>query len=207
MATSIRMVSQKDLDAVIEVHNNAFEGFFLTNLGPRFLRLYYNSVLEAPDGILIGAYQNENLIGFCAACCKSAGFNSSLIRKNWFKFGICGIRLLLTCPMAIIRLIRNLRKTGITDDDGSYAELMSIAVNQDVQNSGAGKAMLDYLEKVLMQDDIELLSLTTDKLDNEKTLGFYSKRGFSELYTFTAYPNRLMYRLIKELKNHSEPVL
>ena len=30
-----------------------------------------------------------------------------------------------------------------------YAELMSIAVDKSIQNSGAGKAMMDCLEKTL----------------------------------------------------------
>lgn len=199
MTTKIRIIPPKDLDDVVEVHNSAFKGFFLTNLGPRFLKLYYRSVTDSPNGILIGAYQGEKLIGFCAACYKSAGFNASLVKEHWLEFGLLGIQLLLTRPMAVMRLVRNLNKTGTEDDDGAYAELMSIAVDRNVQNSGAGKAMLDYLEAMLRQEGIDSLSLTTDKENNEKTLGFYAKRGFTELYSFTAYPNRLMYRLIKGL--------
>lgn len=90
-------------------------------------------------------------------------------------------------------------KTGQTDYNGDYAELMSIAVDRTVQNSGAGKKMLNHLERILKETDIDRLSLTTDKNDNENTLAFYCKNGFRIMYEFVTYPDRNMYRLIKEL--------
>ncbi len=197
--TTVRVITYKDLDALVSVHNSAFQGFFLTELGSSFLKLYYESVLQSKQGILLGAYVDGVLVGFCAACRKSAGFNSSLIRKNLLSFILIGLKLIFTKPLAVLRLIKNLTKTGKHDDNGEYAELMSIGVVKTVQNSGAGKLLLAYLESVLKQNGISRLSLTTDFEENENTLAFYSKRGFKEMYTFETYPRRKMYRLIKEL--------
>lgn len=197
--TTIRNVSYEDLDAIVSVHNSAFQGFFLTELGFSFLKLYYRSVLKSKQGILLGAYVDGVLVGFCAACRKSAGFNSSLIRENLLRFILAGLKMLFVKPLAVLRLIKNLTKTGDTRDTGEYAELMSIGVVKTVQNSGAGKLLLAYLENILKQDGIRRLSLTTDLEENENTLAFYSKRGFKEMYTFETYPQRKMYRLIKEL--------
>lgn len=199
MPTYTKFVSEKDIDAVVQVHNSAFDGFFLTELGSNFLRLYYRSVANAHDGILIGAYQGKRLIGFCAACTECAGFNTRLIKNNIISFGLIGLKLLFTRPKALIRLSKNLTKKGSVADNGHYAELMSIAVDKEVQNSGAGKAMMDCLEKTLKQSNVARLSLTTDKLNNDNTLAFYEKRGFQQMYVFTTYPNRIMYRLIKDI--------
>lgn len=76
---------------------------------------------------------------------------------------------------------------------------MSIAVDKETQNSGAGKAMMDCLEKTLKQNNVTRLSLTTDKLNNDNTLAFYEKRGFRQMYVFTTYPDIIMYRLIKDI--------
>lgn len=199
MNTRIKFIPIEDTEAIVTVHNSAFKGFFLTELGPEFLKIYYQSVAKAPDGILIGAYLNEKLIGFCAACTECSGFNTRLIKRNINSFGLIGLKLLFTRPKALIRLSKNLTKKGSVADDGHYAELMSIAVDKEIQNSGAGKAMMDSLEKTLKQCNVTKLSLTTDKLNNENTLAFYEKRGFRQMYSFTAYPNRIMYRLIKDI--------
>lgn len=199
MTTITKLISQSDIKEVIRVHNSAFEGFFLTELGSDFLLQYYKSLASSSDGVLIGAYQNSRLIGFCAACTKSAGFNSKLIKDNIIAFCIIGIKLLLTRPGSLYRLFKNLSKTGDTDDDGKYAELMSIAVDKGVQNSGAGKLLVTALESYLKAKNIDMLSLTTDKHNNFNTLQFYKKRGFEEMYEFITYPNREMYRLIKKL--------
>lgn len=199
MATYTKLIPTVDIEAVIKVHNSAFKGFFLTELGYNFLKLYYDSVAKAPDGILIGAYRDDELIGFCAACSECSGFNARLIKDNFIKFGIISLKLLLTRPRALIRLTKNLTKRGPVEDDGHYAELMSIAVDKATQNTGAGKAMMDCLEKALKQRKVTSLSLTTDKFNNENALNFYKKRGFRQMYAFMAYPDRIMYRLIKDI--------
>ncbi len=197
-------ISDKNIDRLIRVHESAFQNFFLTELGPKFLRLYYKSVLKSHDGILLGTFENDKLIGFCAACFRSAGFNKSLIKSNLLKFGLISCKLLITKPKAIIRLARNLTKSDRPDDNGEYAELMSIGVDKTSQNSGAGKKMLAELENILRQKGIKQLSLTTDVEENASTLAFYKKRGFKEMYAFETYPNRKMYRLTKNLDKKNE---
>lgn len=199
MSIYTKFISTEDIESVIKVHNSAFNGFFLTELGHDFLKLYYKSVSTAHDGILIGAYLDDRLIGFCAACTECSGFNTRLIKNNIIRFCITGLKLLFTRPKALMRLSKNLTKKGEVNDDGHYAELMSIAVDREIQNSGAGKAMMNFLERILQQRNVGKLSLTTDKLNNENTLAFYEKRGFRQMYVFTAYPDRIMYRLIKDI--------
>lgn len=191
--------NKKHIKDVVEVHKNAFPNFFLTELGDSFLKLYYQSVSNSDSGILLVCLENEKVLGFCAACTKSAGFNSTLIKDNFLKFSLVGVKLLFTRPKSLLRLAKNLSKKGETDDDGDYAELMSIGVSQDIQNKGVGKALLTSLEKGLKDKDVSKLSLTTDAQENEKTLGFYSKCGFAQWYEFITYPNRKMYRLIKSI--------
>jgi hypothetical protein len=48
-----REMNANDLDAVVAIHQEAFKGFFLTRMGPRFLRAYYNTVLDFGGRIAI----------------------------------------------------------------------------------------------------------------------------------------------------------
>jgi len=197
---AIRKATRNDIEAIVRVHEAAFPDFFLTKLGTSFLRLYYNSVMNHKDGVLLACKMDGIIIGLCAGTVLSAGFNSKLIKANIIKFGIESMKILFTKPKALIHLIKNMSKEDSSaGDDGNYAELLSIAVDPKVQRSGAGKAMLLELEKLIKEKGGERLSLTTDYEDNEKAIGFYKSLGYEPWYDFVTYPNRKMYRLIKQL--------
>ena len=198
----IREALLTDIERIVAVHNAAFKDFFLTSLGSKFLALYYQSVLMHPRGILLVSDNGEGVIGFCAGTLLSAGFNSSLIKSNFSAYAIEGMRLLFTNPVSLWHLFKNFSKEDSNvGDKGEYAELLSIGVDPNVQRSGAGKAMLLALEDEVKKRGGIRLSLTTDFNDNEKAIGFYHSLGYKEWYDFVTYPNRRMYRFIKEIQN------
>lgn len=197
---AIEKANSNDIDTVVKVHESAFPKFFLTQLGAAFLRIYYKSVMNHKDGVLLVCRMDGQTIGLCAGTVLSAGFNTSLIKSNLFQFGWESVKILFTKPKCLIHLMKNMSKEDSSvGDDGKYAELLSIAVDPKVQRSGAGKAMLLELEKVLKEKGGERLSLTTDYEDNDKAVGFYESLGYESWYDFVTYPNRRMYRLIKQL--------
>ena len=152
------------------------------------------------DGVLLACKMDGIIIGLCAGTVLSAGFNTKLIKANIFKFGIESMKILFTKPKALIHLLKNMSKEDSSaGDDGNYAELLSIAVDPKVQRSGVGKAMLLELEKVIKEKGGKRLSLTTDYEDNDKAMGFYKSLGYEPWYDFVTYPNRRMWRMIKEL--------
>ena len=196
----IQKATINDIDVIVRVHEAAFPNFFLTQLGTAFLTLYYKSVMYHKDSVLLVCKMDGTTIGLCAGTVLSAGFNTKLIKANLFRFGWESIKILLTKPKALIRLMKNMSKEDSSvSDDGNYAELLSIAVDPKVQRSGAGKTMLLELEKVIKEKGGERLSLTTDYEDNDKAVSFYKSLGYEPWYDFVTYPNRRMYRLIKQL--------
>lgn len=198
----IREALPTDIERIVEVHNAAFKDFFLTSLGSRFLALYYRSVLMHPRGVLLVSDNGEGVIGFCAGTLLSAGFNSSLIKSNFSSYVIEGLKLLITNPISLWHLFKNFSKENSNvGDKGKYAELLSIAVDPNTQRSGAGKSMLLALEEEVKKRGGKQLSLTTDYNDNEKAIGFYQSLGYKEWYDFVTYPNRRMYRLIKDIED------
>jgi len=196
----ITAVQAGDIPRVVEIHLNAFGGFFLTSLGKPFLRLYYDSVRTSSDGVLLKCERDGQLIGFCSAALLSAGFNKRLVKHRLAEYLLMGARLLFTRPKAILRLFRNFSKEDANaGDTGDYAELFSIGVDPNVQRSGAGKLLLQTLESIVKEKGGKKLSLTTDYYDNEKAIGFYHALGYHEWYDFMTYPQRRMYRMIKTL--------
>lgn len=195
----IREANLNDLDDIVRTHLSAFKDFFLSKLGEKFLKVYYKSFLESPEGIVLVCCHERQLLGFCATCTRSAGFNKRLLLNNIVRFGKHALRLIMTKPRAVLRLVKNMSKEGEVKDDGEYSELFSIGVTEDAQGKGVGKLLLKRLDVELRIRKIAQLSLTTDYEDNQKAIGFYKSNGFEVLYEFVTYPNRKMYRLIKEL--------
>ena len=196
----IRKVTKHEINQVVTIHKKAFNDFFLTQLGDKFLWVYYYSVSKNKNSILIGYYDDEKLLGFSCATFLSRGFHKNLVKENLLRFGIIGIKLIFTKPGSLIRILKNFSKSNKSIKDyGNYAELLSIGVYPGIQGSGIGKQLLTELERQLFFNGIKLLSLTTDFYKNDKTIGFYKSLGYEIMYEFIAYPNRKMYRLIKNL--------
>lgn len=196
----IKEISNEDLSDLIKIHKDSFSNFFLTELGDQFLMVYYDAIRRDSKGVLLGLFDGGELYGFCAATTLSSGFNKQLVLKNLFRFFLIGLRLLLTNPASLLRLIKNFTKVDSKlSDSGDYAELLSIGVCSNKQGLGIGKMLLIQLENVLKQKSCSEISLTTDYYKNDKTIQFYKVLGYNVLYEFIAFPKRKMFRLIKKL--------
>lgn len=197
----IKILTEELPEGFVDIHNLAFQGFFLTSLGSNFLNLYYNSLLKSNKGIIICLYnEDDNLIGFAAGTNKSKGFHKKILLENIFSFTWVLLNIIVSRPIAILRLFKNLNKNkNIKKDDGRYAELLSIAVPPEYIGKGYGKILLREFEIILKSSGIEKIALTTDYYNNEGVLTFYNNAKYEIFYDFIAFPNRRMYKLIKKL--------
>lgn len=199
---TIRKATINDVEAIVMIHEQAFPDFFLTTLGKRFLCLYYKCMCDSKDAITLCAEVDGEVKGFATSSYYSHGFNTMLIKKNLLKFGLMGVDLMYTMPKAILRLAKNLDKKAegnVVADNGEYAELYSIAVMPGNQGTGIGKKLLIATEEDVAKHNTKI-SLTTDYYNNEKTIGFYHSLGYKDYYEFVTYPDRRMWRMIKDLQ-------
>jgi len=196
----IRKVQQADIGRIAEIHLDAFQGFFLTSLGKGFLKSYYLCGLKSKDTIFLCLpCDDEQIAGFCFGTLLSKGFHKRLIIGNIFTFALIGIKVLFGRPKAILRLLFNLEKKVSNNDEGNYAELLSIAVSRNVAQKGLGKALLNAFEKELKKHKCERVALTTDFYDNDSVVSFYQNSGYVLFSEFFAFPKRKMLKFIKHL--------
>src|SRR4051812_24983292 len=88
-----------DLDRVVEIHLAAFPGFFLSAMGPRFLRAYYRVLRESTRSILLviepeGGGAAE---GFVAGVVDPQRFQGEL-RTHAVALGVAALPTLLRRP-------------------------------------------------------------------------------------------------------------
>jgi len=165
------------------LHESAFANFFLTSLGQPFLKVFYESVLSHSNGVGVGFFENENLIGFAVGTTKKAGFYTSIAKKNSIKLLVACAPVLIKSPSKIIRLANALRKSNLDNEFDEEATLLSICINPDYSNRGVGSALLSYFEdKVFLS--AESISLTTDAIDNAKANAFYTSAKYQFIKSF-----------------------
>ena len=197
---TIKQIDKSDISQVVRVHKVAFEDFFLTQLGDKFLHLYYTTVLTSCKGILLGYYKDDILCGFAVATSYSKGYNLSLVKQNLLAYIKEAVCIFIKSPKSLFRLYKNMQKTvSAINDNGEYAELMSIGVDSRYKRMGIGKSLLQSMETHIKLMGAKKLSLTTDYDNNSAAVEFYKSLGFEVMYDFTTYPNRRMYRFIKDL--------
>ena len=197
----IRRINNSVPKGIIDVHLQAFQGFFLSSLGRRFLTLYYTTLMKSPKGILICMFNEaQKVVGFAAGTSISKNFHKEILFNKPFAYAWILLPKVIFNPAIIFRLIKNMSKNSSEErDDGNYAELLSIAVSPRYASDGAGKKLLNAFEDQVLENHCEQIALTTDKKNNEKVLSFYQKNGYEVFYEFEAYPSRAMYKMIKSL--------
>ena len=71
----IAEMTPRHLERVVEVHLASFDGFFLTFLGPKFLRLLYSELMKESEGVALIAQEKEGqvVVGFVAGLLVATG--------------------------------------------------------------------------------------------------------------------------------------
>ncbi len=63
---NIRRAHTTDVNDIVAIHCDAFEDFFLTSLGPRFLRFYYTCFVNSSETVTMVAEEDGEIFGFSA---------------------------------------------------------------------------------------------------------------------------------------------
>ena len=188
-----------DILRIVKVHIASFPGFFLTFLGPRFLRLLYTALMERDGGVLLVAKKDAQVAGFVGGVLKQQGFYSQLVKQHKWRFGISCFAAIAKRPRIVPRLFRALRRSSEAKQSAAQACLMSIGVDPTIQGKGIGRALVTAFCEELRKKGCPSVCLTTDKVDNEKTNCFYQGLGFSIAREYTTPEGREMYEYVKSL--------
>ncbi len=171
----------KDIDHIVKIHQRAFKGFFLEQMGPIFLKNYYKYIYKYHGSIaLVAQDDKKNILGFCV------GFKNP---SNFYKFFYSNkIQLIpsifigfLRRPKILISILRNIfrvnSEANIESNENQF-ELSSIGV--DPNSKGIGGILLkEFIEIVRSKGSSEIV-LTTNKFGNNKVHNFYKSHGFVE---------------------------
>jgi ribosomal protein S18 acetylase RimI-like enzyme len=185
---NVRTMHRTDLDAVVAIHLAAFPNFFLTFLGPRFLRVFYGAVMQ--DGIAFVATDEDRVGGFVVGMLDSRSFYRTLWLKRFLHVAIAILPVALRHPSVLGRVAR--RGVARASKPASGAELMSLAVHPREQHHGLGRALVEAFVARVHEAGAESLWLITDAADNDGVKKFYETLGFTARRSFTNAEGRAL---------------
>jgi ribosomal protein S18 acetylase RimI-like enzyme len=189
-----RPVELKDLPAVISIHQQAFPGFFLTLLGPRFLERYYRLVMEYSGGIFLIKDGSDGPVGFVSGFINPGEFYSLLrARRSGFLPSV-GLQVLRR-PWLIRRLMASYRLASRESQGSEHdlCELSSIAVLPNQSGKGPGKALVQAFFAAI-NNRAKAVVLFTDADGNDAVNKFYLSLGFTLESTIERSTGRRMNR-------------
>jgi ribosomal protein S18 acetylase RimI-like enzyme len=179
----------------------AFPGFFLTTLGPAFLRTMYKAFLLNEGGIFVVCELNGQIYGFAVGILKSAGRDRKLASQFLLEFLCALVPAVVRNPITVIKRIasRCFEIGEETNVPEGAVVLRSIGVVPDHRGSGVAGRVLQYFELQASLRGATSVALTTDAVNNERTINFYRKHDYTIAQEFKRDEVRAMYLMIKKL--------
>jgi GNAT superfamily N-acetyltransferase len=171
---TISSIKSEHVDQIVKIHLSAFPDYFLTFLGPRFLKEFYASFVLDP-----------------------AGYFKRLLKRRWWAFCFASLTAVLKKPSAVKRLYRAIFYRGDTPSQSRGLSLLSsIAVSPNLQSTGLGRVLVNVFIKEVQHRGGKGVFLTTDAENNDQVNRFYASLGFSLESSFKTPEGRKMNRYI-----------
>jgi ribosomal protein S18 acetylase RimI-like enzyme len=206
MAFDIVKIEDQHLGQIVDVHMKAFPTFFLTFLGPGFLKEFYKSFIYDQAGIGFVAIDetNGNVLGAVVGPFVPAGYFKRLLKKRWYAFCLASFAAVLKKPTIIKRLVRAVFYRGETPSGPPRALLSSIAVSPQAQGQGVGQALVKRWVQEVEQRGGSGCFLTTDVENNESVNRFYQRLGWKIESVYTTPEGRRMNRYTLDFPQKSK---
>jgi ribosomal protein S18 acetylase RimI-like enzyme len=201
-AIQIRTFEQKHFAEASRIHLETFPGFFLSSLGPRFLREFYRAFAFDRSSIAIVAENSLNgeVLGFAVGMLDSRGFFKRLLLKRWWAFGLLSLPAISKRPTSVTRILRAFLYRGDPPIGKKRALLSSIAVTSGAQKIGLGSSLLREWVRCCSDRGASGCYLTTDAADNNAVNEFYTRNGWRIDAEFITPEARKMFRYVLDIE-------
>jgi ribosomal protein S18 acetylase RimI-like enzyme len=187
-----RPAAVADLEDIVRIHQLAFPDYFMTVLGPGFLRAYYLRVLEYVDHVFWVKEGERGLEGFVCGFRNPAEFYRQLEKRRWRIF-LSIFKGVAFRPWIIRRLLASYSKVwrSILEEQPDTCEMSSIAVDPASAGQGTGHELAKvFVDAVRRQASAVIL--TTDAYGNDSVNRFYQKLGFELVGTCERSKGRMV---------------
>lgn len=193
MAPRFEVLKPADVRRVVRIHLDAFPGFFLSQLGPGFLKTYYAELASDPSAVAVSMFDDTSrLVGFAVGAVSPRGFYSRLLRRSWWRFAAAAIPAVIRSPSRVKRVLRATAHPGQNPAGEHVCGLFSIAVDPAASKRGYGGRLLREFVQMSQARGCSDIVLTTDGENNDAVNRFYVAAGFELERSFQTPEGRVM---------------
>jgi glycosyltransferase involved in cell wall biosynthesis/GNAT superfamily N-acetyltransferase len=173
---AIRPAVRSDALALSQLHRRGITSGFLSSLGPRFLRLLYERLIEDPDSTVIVADGSAGVVGFVACTADTARFYRSFAKRRGLRAAAVVAPRLLRWETA--RRVYETARYG-SDEAGTIpAEFLSMAMAPAVRAQGVGSALVEEMFQWARSRGLREMKVVVGA-GNERALRTFQRLGFS----------------------------
>lgn len=202
MSFLVRNAVLADVPGIVRVHQQAFRGFLLTDLGPRFLSNLYAGFITIPGGTLLIAENTDGqTVGLLAAACAPSDFFGAMRRRQGIAMAISAFPGLLRHPLRVgERLLSALFYRGDQPAElPGYWLLSSLGVASDEGRKGIAGALMAYFLDNCHREGAQGVYLLTDQQNNELARNFYANHKFEECAVKSRHGGRRLVLMVRRL--------
>jgi glycosyltransferase involved in cell wall biosynthesis/ribosomal protein S18 acetylase RimI-like enzyme len=190
---SVRQASLDDLDGIVAAHQKAFPQFFLTQLGPEFLGVYYRLVLTYGAGIVLVSSRQDEINGFVCGFMNPGEFYRRMWQHRW-AFVAPALSALARRPSLATQVLNGVKRiqTSACLEQERSCELSSIAVLPEASTQGLGRTLMRAFVAQSWSMKADCIYLTTDAERNPRANKLYHESGFQLARRFLQQRGRWM---------------
>lgn len=201
----VRMANEYDVSQIVQIHQLSFRQYFLTQLGRRALKAYYQFFVDHIYGICFVVEQGGRVIGFVSGWQQGSTYQLPLIQACKFDLSVAIIAMVLRRPITSWRLlwphilpsvklliksfsqsqqvIREKEINSVIPNAQTMiwntinASLLSIAVLPEFRGGEAANLLDDAFRSECKRRRLPEITLTVAK-ENLRAQAFYAKKGW-----------------------------
>jgi GNAT superfamily N-acetyltransferase len=201
MDKNYRNATASDISAIAKIHIAAFDGFFLSQLGYKFLCIMYLAFLKSPSSIfVVHDAGGGQVTGFAVGTLQ--GQKDRWLALRFFpQFVVATLPAILHQPVGVVKKLwrRFFDASELPQVPMNSVMLRSIAVCPSMRRAGIASRLLQSLEILTLKKGLDHVYLITDQELNERAQLFYSRCGYIMVSQFKQDGHRQMRLMSKNL--------
>jgi ribosomal protein S18 acetylase RimI-like enzyme len=172
-------ISEDAVKRAVQLHISEIPKGFLTGLGERFLFLVYKTIVAHEESFLIGAFDDQKLVGFICGSTDTAGLYRDFALAHGFR--VAG---LLVPAIFSPRVVRGILETVIYPKRSipniPRAAILNFAVHPAARGKGVGGRLLNALGREFRRRGENMIRIVCGS-DQMAAQRLYLRNGATEI--------------------------
>ena len=176
--------SHEDIHKIVDIHLEAFPGFFLSQIGEIFLQRYYKVLVEFEEAHLLVIKFSDSVVGFVGGYESPKRFCAFMVR-HWYYFLTPLFVSMIKKPHLIFKISTRCINVFFGNSTQGKAvipecfwEISTIAVSDKFRGKGLGQTLVRAFTSTAQYGHAKGVTLVTDAEENDKINKFYTELGF-----------------------------